>query len=132
MTPNSASADLSGSKANKLLDHLFETISSNQFLTKKGLNNEVPLFICPYKPEHALEMQKLIKKLIKKLDQKNIKCLEINLYDFCLEVLTNRNLLDRILEKEISMPKIKIMETLKNTLDPQRHLVPAISEEQKQ
>lgn len=131
MNFNTASVDLSGSNANELLKHLVETISSNQFLTKQGLNNEVPFFICPYKPEHAVEMQRLNKQLFKKLDQKNIKYLEINLYDLCLEVLTNRNLLDRILDKEMSMPKSKIRETLKNTLDPERHLVPAISEKAK-
>ena len=131
MTFNTASVDLSGSNANELLKHLVETISSNHFLTKQGLNSEVPFFICPYKPEQNVEMQKLYKQLFKKLDQKNIKFLEINLYDLCLEVLAKRNLLDRILQKETVMPKSKIRETLKNTLDPAKYLIPAISEKAK-
>ena len=34
---------------------------------------EIPFFICPYKPEHATNMQKLYKQLCKKLNQKNVK-----------------------------------------------------------
>ena len=131
MSFNTASVDLSGSNANELLKHLVETISSNHFLTKQGLNSEVPFFICPYKPEQNVEMQRLYKQLFKKLDQKNIKFLEINLYDLCLEVLAKRNLLDRILQKETVMPKSQIRETLKNTLDPAKYLIPAISEKAK-
>ena len=29
-------------------EHLFEVITSQRFLTKQGLGNEVPFFICPY------------------------------------------------------------------------------------
>ena len=76
-------------------------------------------------------MQRLYKQLFKKLDQKNTKFLEINLYDLCLEVLAKRSLLDRILQKETVMPKSKIRETLKNTLDPAKYLIPVISEKAK-
>ncbi len=127
MSFNASSADLKGSNAKELLDHLFNTISSKQFLSMQGLNNEVPFFICPYNSEQAVDMKRLYSQLCKKLDQKSIKVLEINLYDLCIEILSDRNLLHRIFEKEHSMPKRQIRETLKNTLDPERHLVPLIS-----
>jgi hypothetical protein len=31
--------------------HLFAVISGQRFLNKQGLGNEVPFFICPFKPE---------------------------------------------------------------------------------
>ena len=127
MSFNASSADLNGSNAKELLDHLFNTISSKQFLSMQGLNNEVPFFICPYNSEQAVDMKRLYSQLCKKLDQKSIKVLEINLYDLCIEMLSDRNLPHRIFEKEHSMPKSQIRETLKNTLDPERHLVPLIS-----
>ena len=128
MIYNTTSIDLSGPNANRLLTQLVDTISSKAFLNMEGLNNEIPFFICPYKPEHATNMQKLYKQLCKKLNQKNVKLIEINLYDLCLELLRNRKLLDRILKNENSMPKSGILETLRNTLDPERHLIPLIAE----
>ena len=29
-------------------EHLFKVVTSERFLTKQGLGNEVPFFICPY------------------------------------------------------------------------------------
>lgn len=131
MTFNTASVDLSGPAASELLDHLVAVISSKSFLSKQGLNNEVPFFICPYKPELSVDMERLYGQLCKQLDQKEVRVLEVNLYDLCLEILTNRNLLSRILDHETEMAKSKIKETLKGVLDPERHLVPAISEKAK-
>ena len=31
-----------------IYDHLLRVISSNRFLKKQGLGNEIPFFICPY------------------------------------------------------------------------------------
>ena len=38
------------------LQHLFSVVSGQRFLNKQGLGNEVPFFICPYRPEEAVEM----------------------------------------------------------------------------
>jgi len=132
MTFNTASMNLSGSSANKILEQLIKIISSKEFLAKQGLNNEVPFFICPYKPENSLDMERLYGQLCKKLDQKEVKVLEINLYDLCMEILIKRNLLQRILNEETKMDKSQIKETLQGTLDPERHLVPAILEKAKE
>jgi len=131
MTFNTASMNFTGSIANELLEHLFKIISSKEFLSRQGLNNEVPFFICPYKPEFSVDMDRLYGQLCKKLDQSEVKVLEINLYDLCIEILNKRNLLQRILDQETKMDKSKIKETLQGTLDPERHLVPAISEKVK-
>jgi len=106
-------------------------ISSRRFIEKQGLNNEVPFFICPYRPEDDAEMNILRRQLVKRLEQKSVRLLEINIYDLALELLEGRKLLGRILQAEASMPKAKIKETLQGVLDPERHLVPAISEKAK-
>ena len=109
-------------------DKLPAIIASERFLNKQGLGNEVPFFICPYLPEAAIEMQKVIGQLIKKLNQQGVKVLEINLYDLCIEILKKRNLFNRIMEKEQSFTKDKLMELLRSVLDTQAHLIPAIAE----
>lgn len=131
MTINTASAELRGPQARELLEHLETVISSRRFIEKQGLNNEVPFFICPYRPEDDAEMNILRRQLVKRLEQKSVRILEINIYDLALELLEGRKLLGRILQAEASMPKAKIKETLQGVLDPERHLVPAISEKAK-
>lgn len=128
MTINTACAELRGPQSRQLLEHLEVVISSRSFIEKQGLNNEVPFFICPYRPEDAVEMALLRSQLVKRLEQKSVRILEVNLYDLALELLEGRNLLGRILQAEGSMPKSKIKETLQGVLDPERHLIPAIAD----
>ncbi len=113
-------------------DKLPSIIASERFLKKQGLNNEVPFFICPYLPEHAVEMQKVIRQIIKKLNQQGVSILEINLYDLSLELLKKRNRLDTILQKEQTFSKDKLMEFLQSVLDTEAHLIPAIAEKMQQ
>lgn len=113
-------------------DKLPSILASERFLKKQGLGNEVPFFICPYLPEDAVEMQKVIRQIIKKLNQQGVSILEINLYDLSLELLKKRNLLDTILQKEQTFSKDKLMELLQNVLDTKKHLIPAIAEKMQQ
>ena len=121
MTINAACAELRGPQSRELLEHLEVVISSQRFLEKQGLNNEVPFFICPYRPEDAVEMDVLRGQLVKRLEQRSVRILEVNLYGLALEILEERKLLGRILQAEGSMPKSKIKETLQGVLDPERH-----------
>ena len=66
----------------------------------QGLGNEVPFFICPFKPSDAVAMGKLQHQLINKLEQLGVKALEINLYDLAIDLIKARGLWDRILELE--------------------------------
>ncbi len=109
-------------------DHLLKLISSDRFLQKQGLGNEVPFFICPFPPQRALEMEKLRVQLLNRLGQQGIRILDINLYDLAIELLKNRNIWDRILETEKAVDKEQLKELLQGVLDTQTHLVPAIAE----
>tara|TARA_R100000935_G_C2710720_1_gene113977 strand:+ start:342 stop:563 length:222 start_codon:yes stop_codon:yes gene_type:complete len=37
-------------------EHLYRVITSERFLTKQGLGNEVPFFICPFPAEEGVTM----------------------------------------------------------------------------
>jgi BREX protein BrxB len=122
-----AEMDTTGIK--EIFDHLYNVIASQRFLTKLGLGNEVPFFICPYKVAQAVEMTNMLRSLIKNLEQeKGIGVLEINLYDLSIELLKKRNILDRILAMESKMAKDIMLETLQSILDTENSLVPAIAE----
>jgi len=107
--------------------HLYDVISGQRFLNKQGLGNEVPFFICPYKPTEAVEMEKLQRQLVNRLENLGVSVLEINLYDLSIEILQERDIWNQILEMEESVSKEQLKELLQGVLDPEAHLVPAIA-----
>nr|WP_159653264.1 DUF1788 domain-containing protein [Methylicorpusculum oleiharenae] len=107
--------------------HLFAVISGQRFLNKQGLGNEVPFFICPFKPEEANEMDKLQRQLVNRLEQAGVRILEINLYDLSIEILKSREIWEQVLDMEVSVSKDQFKELLQGVLDPEAHLTPAIA-----
>ncbi|WP_333954108.1 DUF1788 domain-containing protein [Psychrobacter sp. S4(2024)] len=111
----------------KSYDHLFSVISSEHFLKMQGLGNEVPFFICPFRPEESNEMMRLEDQLTKQLQKNGINILAINLYDLSIELLKEREIFDQILEMEQEIDKEQLKELLQGVLDPESHLAPAIA-----
>ena len=109
------------------LQHLVSVVSGQRFLNKQGLGNEVPFFICPYRPEEAVDMDRLQRQLVNRLEQAGIKILCINLYDLAVDILKDREIWEQVLELEPTVAKDQLKELLQGVLDPEAHLVPAIS-----
>lgn len=109
-------------------EHLFNLISSERFLQKQGLGNEVPFFICPFPPEEAVEMESMVGQLARRLEKNGVGVLVINLYDLSIVLLKERGIWGRILEIEETVSKARLKELLQGVLDPETHLVPAIAE----
>lgn len=120
-------ADLSKMSIQDRFHHLFTVISGKRFLSMQGLGNEVPFFICPFKPEQSVEMERLQRQLINRLEQTGVRVLDINLYDISVELLKERGIWNQILEMEASVSKEQLKELLQGVLDPETHLIPAIS-----
>lgn len=108
-------------------DHLLRAISSERFLTRQGLGNEVPFFIAPFDPADTGDMAQLTRNLALKLGQSGVRVLEINLYDLCVELLQERGMFERILTDEPEWSRDELKELLQGPLDPEKHLVPAIA-----
>lgn len=120
-------ADVSRMSMPDRFQHLFAVISGQRFLNKQGLGNEIPFFICPFKPEEAVEMERLKRQLVNRLEQSGVRILEINLYDLSIEILKERDIWDQIVEMESSFSKDQLKELLQGVLDPESHLIPAIA-----
>lgn len=114
------------------LKHLENVIGGERFLKKQGIGSEVPFFICPYKPEESVDMERLRGQLIKILANKSVKVLDINLYDISVEILKKEGAFERIMEIEESIEKDQLKELLQGVLDPENYLVPAISTKMKE
>lgn len=111
----------------EIFDRLLDITSSQRFLDMQGLGNEVPFFICPFPPENALTMADLGNNLIKQLQNRGIHVLKINLYDLSVELLQERQIWKKVLERESTMSKGELRELLEGVLDPERHVIPAIA-----
>ncbi len=78
--------------AKERFEHLLTVISSERFLNKQGLGNEVPFFICPFDPADAFDVAEDVQLLIKQLQTLGRKVLHIDLYDLCIDLLRERGM----------------------------------------
>src|SRR3546814_20871531 len=82
----------------KRFDHLREVIASPRFLQMRGLNNDLPFYICEFKASEAFEIQRMRRQLVNTLAGLQVECLqgrgvkvlEINLYDLTIAMLKAR------------------------------------------
>ncbi len=109
-------------------EHLFKVVTSQRFLTKKGLGNEVPFFICPYPAEEGLTMNEDRADLVTRIRHAGVGVLDLSLYDLSIAILEERGILDQILDIEPDTEKDEIRELLQSVLDPQANLIPKIGE----
>jgi len=109
-------------------EHLFKVVTSQRFLTKQGLGNEVPFFICPYPAEEGLSMVEDRLDLVTRIAHAGIAVLDLSLYDLSLGILEERGILDQILEIEPETDKGEIRELLQSVLDPKANLIPRIGD----
>lgn len=125
---NFASASLKGPMERGLFDHLYEVASSEWFLERRGLNNEVPFFICPFEPAYSVEMKRVTSQLKGRLRQNGVTVLEVNLFELSIELIEERELLERTFEMEKSVGKNRLLPALRSLLDPEQQLVPRIAQ----
>ncbi len=124
-------------------EHLLKVISGQRFLQMKGLNNDLPFYICEYKAAEAMDMQRMQRQLVNTLaglhvdclQGRGVKVLEISLYDLTIDLLKARegsdegvSLWEQILAGEPEWEKEALLELLQGVLDIKEHLIPAIGE----
>jgi hypothetical protein len=109
-------------------EHLFKVVTSQRFLTKQGLGNEVPFFICPYPAEEGLSMVEDRLDLVTRITHAGIAVLDLSLYDLSLSILEERGILEQILEIESDTDKGEIRELLQSVLDSKANLIPKIGD----
>lgn len=119
-------SDIQYKSISERYEHLLNVMSSNRFKNKEGLGNEVPFFICPFKPKETVEIEKLHHQLANKLTQSGTPILEINLYDLAIEILKENDDWDYYLDEEEAMSKDRFKEELQSILDIETVFTPEI------
>lgn len=98
------------------VDELKEIIQETRFLEMKGLGNEVPFYIFDYPPEKELFIRSSVENIIKVLEKKQIKILNVNLYDLILEILLEKISLDKIVDFENKKGSDELLDKLRPVL----------------
>lgn len=119
----------SSSAPSTVFEHLLAVLSSERFLRKQGLGNEVPFFIYPFDPRNAVDVAMIRSHLISQLLQRGVSVLDIDLYDLAFGLLNERGIWHDVLTAEPTISKEELKELLQGVLDPEQHLVPAIAQE---
>ena len=109
-------------------DHLLKVLTSKRFLKMQGLNNEIPFFIFPYKPQEQVEIEKMGKQLINKLAESGITVLKVNLYDLAIEIMKKKGIWDIFVSQEEEFSKQELLEDLQGSLSPENNIIPAIEQ----
>ncbi len=123
-------SSISGSINKKNIQNAYERlkniVSSDNFLSNKGLNNEVPFHLCPYDANIQNEVNQLIKQLSKKLNDAGIRVLEINLYELVITILQAEGDWEWLLDNESTMTRDELKEELQGILDMESVIIPSI------
>jgi hypothetical protein len=99
---------------NDRLNKILPRLISDEFLNGSGIGNEIAFYIFDYPPEDELRVRDFVRTLLDHLPKQKhgLRVKHINLLDFVLDYLKQRNLLD----KAIQMQREKGDEALKKAL----------------
>lgn len=112
----------------KKFTHLYNIISSPNFLKKESLGGEIPFFISAYDPKMENEVTESIKFLKNKLETSGVSVLELNLYDIVCDILDLKGGVERMFEIEKLKKKDKFQNALQSTLNIHQVLTPKIKD----
>jgi hypothetical protein len=115
-----------------LFDTLFKKLSSSRFINREGLGGNKPIFIQPYQITQQVEVDEQIQSLAKRLNAANVPVLIIDIYSLCIEVLSSKGTLSKILEIEKTMSKRDFKRSLQGSLSVRDYIIPAIQKKMKE
>ena len=94
----------------------------------KNLGGELPLFIQPVPAEKQFFVESEIKRLSTRLKKKGVESVSINLYDLCMDILRDADVLNVILASEADLERKEILSTIDSVLDIKSVVIPKIKE----
>ncbi len=101
------------------LELLKQKVQEEDFLSARGLGNEIPFWIFDYPPEKELLVRESIDKITATLKKRSVNVLVIDLYEICLELLEDKISNEKILEFENKKGSDELLNKLKIMLKPE-------------
>jgi hypothetical protein len=81
-------------------ERLYERCQNKDFLKSNNQATIVPFYIIPYKPTEKQEVANNINMVTKRLQEVNINILRLDLFNLCIEILKDQDMLEDVLELE--------------------------------
>ena len=107
-------------------EQIFTQVTTQKFLSMQALGGEEPFFIYSFDPLVQDMVSSETKRLKKRVEQQGHSVLVINLFDLIVKMLQERGMLEKVLSKEQSLSKDKLLKTLQNMLDVETKIMPEI------
>jgi hypothetical protein len=87
---------------NERLNQILPKLISDPFLSGRGLGNEIAFYIFDYPPEDELRVRDYLRTLLDHLPRQRpgLRVEHVNLFDFVLDYLRSRNLLDKAIRMQ--------------------------------
>jgi len=105
----------------KRLNEVLPKIISKEFLSGKGLGNEIAFYIFDYPPEEELRIREHIRFLLAHIPKQkpDLRVKHVNLFDFVVDYLKQRNLLDRAIQMQKDKGNDALEKALRGPLKPE-------------
>jgi hypothetical protein len=100
------------------LNQILPRITSDAFLSNEGIGNEIACYIFDYPAHGELQVRKHIETMMARLEShhSSLKVLHLNLLDIVLAYLEKRGLLDKVLQKQVTMGGASTLQALRGPL----------------
>ena len=107
------------SDLNNRLNKILERVTSDEFLSGRGLGNEIPFYAFDYPPEDELAVREHVTFLMKQIPRKNsnLRIKHINLLELIVAHLRERNLYDKAIQHQKAKGDDALLKILKAPLD---------------
>ena len=103
---------------NERLNKILPRIISDDFLGGSGIGNEVAFYIFDYPPEDELRVRNYLRTLLDHIPKQRhgLRVRHIDLFDFVVDYLRSRNLLDKAIQMEREKGDIALKKALAGPL----------------
>jgi len=107
---------------------LYSLLSSEDFLSRKGVSTEVPFFICHYDATEQCKSDEVVRLLVEKLNTQGVKTLHIDLYKVMIERMRENDDLEWTLENEGSVDHENLLTDMRAQLNVKTEIAPMLAE----
>ena len=100
------------------LDRILPRLQERRFRENKGLGNEIGFYIFDYDPKDELIVREHIKDIKQKMNKEgsNSRIIEFDLYEIVLEILKDKNYLDKVFKMEEEQGSEYVFNAIKKSL----------------
>ena len=104
------------------LNKILPKVISTEFLSGKGIGNEIPFYIFDYPPEAELRIREHIRFLMSHIpkNRPGLRVKQINLFDLIIDHLLERNLLEKSLQIQNNKGDKGLQKALSAPLKPEK------------